>query len=112
MKKDMDYYKALDIIAKGFYGMAFRNGPLEDYHAEGCSIGDKEMEVLNRFGFNRLGYLLDLLISGETDKLFTLCQSESLFLSYFDPLDLESEEVKELEKSYELIMKIHGNEEL
>ena len=38
MKKDKEYYEQLDTIAKAFYNYAFREGPIEDYHAEGCPI--------------------------------------------------------------------------
>ena len=98
MKKDKTYYKQLDILAKAFYNYAFREGPIEDYHAERCPIGNKEMETINRFGVNRLGYLLDLILSGEVDKLFKLCSIGALGVSYFDPIDLQSNEVKQMEK--------------
>lgn len=93
----------IDILAKGFYGMAVRNGPLEDFHAEGRPIGDKEMEILNRHAHNVISYLLKLLIEGEIDKLYSLCAAESLFLSYFDPADYNSEEVRRLERTYDLL---------
>ena len=57
MNKDKEYYKQLDMFAKAFYNLSVREGPIEDYHAEGCLIGDKEMEKINRFGVNRLGYI-------------------------------------------------------
>ncbi len=44
MEKDQEYYKSIDILAKGLYNIAFRSGPIEDFHAEGCPIGDKEMK--------------------------------------------------------------------
>ena len=98
MKKDKAYYKILDIMAKGFYNLAFREGPIEDYHADCCPIGNKEMERINRFGFNRLGYLLDLILSGDMKKLLKLCEQGALALDYFDPIDFNSAEVKQMEE--------------
>ena len=98
MKNDKTYYKQLDVMAKGFYNLAFREGPIENYHEEGCPIGNQEMEKINRFGFNRLGYLLDLLLSGEKEKVFNLCKHGALAVDYFEPIDFNSEEVKQLEE--------------
>lgn len=103
MTKENKTDKILEEYAKGLYNIAFRSGPIEDYHAEGCPIGDKEMEKINRFAYNRLGYMINLLLTDQYEKFNLLCEVEAMNLDYFDPLDLESEEVKELEKSYQLI---------
>ncbi|MFA6282225.1 MAG: hypothetical protein WCY05_06985 [Candidatus Omnitrophota bacterium] len=107
MTKDENYYKYLNAIAKGLFNIIFRSGPIEEYHAEGRPIGDKEMEIINRFGFNRLGYMLDLFFSGEdgVEKFAKLCDTNAIFLSYFAPLDFNAKEVLNLEKDYELISK-------
>lgn len=108
-KNDKDFKNHIDILTKGLFNIIFRSGPIEDYHAQGCPIKNKEMEVLNRFGCNRLGYMLSLILSGESKdfiKFQELCSLESNFVSYFDPLDFESSEVKELEETYELY-KLH-----
>lgn len=103
MKKDKTYYMQLDIMARGFYNLAFREGPIEDYHEEGCPIGNKEMEKINRFGFNRLGYLLDLILSGETEKVLKLCEHGALAVDYLDPIDFNSAEVKEMEEVCDML---------
>ncbi len=104
--KDEKYYEYLDKIAKGLFNIIFRDGLIEDYHAKRCPIGDKEMEVLNRFGFNRMGYMLDLLFSNDKDdfeKFQKLCFVESMFLTYFDPLDFSGEDIKKLEEALKII---------
>ncbi len=103
MKKDKNYYNQLDTIAKAFYNLSVREGPIEDYHAEGCSIGNKEMEKINRFGVNRLGYLLDLLLSGEIEDLYKICSVGALGVSYFDPIDLDSAENKQMKRLREML---------
>jgi len=96
--KDKEYGKYLDAMAKGFYNLAMREGPLEDFHAEKRVIGQKEMEELNRHAFNRIGYMFNLLHKGENKKFERLCMLGALSLGYFDPLDFESEEVKKLDE--------------
>ena len=90
LSKEIDIEQIVDTLAKGFYGMAVRNGPLEDFHAQGCPIKDKEMEILNRHAHNVLCYLIKMFLEGQTDKLFTLCSGEAVFLSYFDAADYYS----------------------
>ena len=103
MNKDKEYYKQLDMFAKAFYNLSVREGPIEDYHAEGCLIGDKEMEKINRFGVNRLGYLLDLLLSGEIEDLYKICSVGALGVSYFDPINLDRDEIKQMKKLREML---------
>lgn len=98
MRKSKKYYEQLNIMAKAFYNLSVREGPIEDFHAEGHSIGNAEMEKINRFGVNRLGFLLDLLLSGETEDLYKICRVGALGVSYFDPIDLNSEENKQMKK--------------
>ena len=96
----------VDILAKGLFNIIFRSGPIEDYHATGCSINDSKMERLNRFGINRLGYMLSLILSKDSNKIkkfYDLCAIESIFVSQFDPIDFESKEVRELDEIYEII---------
>ena len=100
MKKNEKYLNYLNIMTKGIVGMAFRNGPIEDFHAEQRPIGNKEMEILNRFMVNRVGYILDLVFNDEFEKYETLCGAESLMVSFFS-----ADEVKELEENYEIISK-------
>jgi hypothetical protein len=84
-------------MAKGFYNLAIREGPIEDFHAEKRVIGQKGMEAINRHAFNRIGYMFNLLHNGENEKFEKLCILGALPLDYFDPLDFNSKEVKGLE---------------
>ena len=86
-------------MAKGFYNLVFREGVLEDIHAAKLPIGQKEMEALNRSSFNRIGFMFNLLHKGENEKFEKLCMVGAVPLSYFDPLDLSSKEVKHLERT-------------
>lgn len=93
--------KQIDTLAKGIWNLIVREGPLEDFHAEKRIVGNKEMEAINRFGFNRLGYILKLLFE-DCEKFMSLCTVGALPLSYFDPLDFKSDEVKSLDVIIEL----------
>ena len=101
--KNKQYGKFLDAMAKGFYNLAMREGPLEDFHAEQRPIGQKEMEQINRHAFNRIGYMLNLLLSGENKKFEQICLMHAIALEYFDPLDFNSKEVKGLEELLTLL---------
>ena len=60
MKKDKNYYNQLDTIAKAFYNLSVREGPIED--------------------------------------LYKICSVGALGVSYFDPIDLDSDENKQMKE--------------
>lgn len=56
---DIEAYEAANIMAKRLTVYAFRNGPVEDMHADG-KLSDKDMKVLNKNMVNRLAEFLYL----------------------------------------------------
>ena len=61
--RNSDSYKAANRIAKDLTVYAFRNGPVEDMHAN-CQLSQEDMKTLNK-------YLVDALA-----KYFYLCYEE------------------------------------
>ena len=53
----------LNMIAKAITHFAFRNGPIEDMHADPKKqLLDNDMKILNKFMVNRLAYVFKLII--------------------------------------------------
>lgn len=99
----MEREEYIQMLAKGFYALAMRNGPLENYHAERRPVGDSEMEAVNRYAYNVLCRLIQWIIDGEMEKVISICTVEALTLSYFDAPDYDSDEVKRLDTIYQLV---------
>lgn len=51
----------IDMISKAVTHFVFRNGPVEDMHANG-QLSQDDMKVLNKFMVNRLAYIFQLII--------------------------------------------------
>lgn len=83
IEKDEQYYKNLDVLAKGIYSIVTREK----------STGDATVTETGRSTYNTLGYLLDLLFGGELDKFSGLCAAHSVFVASLGKLNLQSEEV-------------------
>ncbi|GAA0345535.1 hypothetical protein GCM10008967_39980 [Bacillus carboniphilus] len=53
----------IDMISKAITHFAFRNGPVEDMHADPDSqLSDSDMKTLNKYMVNRLAYVFTLII--------------------------------------------------
>ncbi|MCR8845307.1 hypothetical protein NQ117_16605 [Paenibacillus sp. SC116] len=53
----------LTMIAKALTHFAFRNGPIEDMHANpNNQLSDSDMKTLNKFMVNRIAYIFKLII--------------------------------------------------
>ena len=53
----------LNMISKAITHFAFRNGPIEDMHADPKKqLLDNDMKILNKFMVNRLAYVFKLII--------------------------------------------------
>ena len=64
MKKTITSTVSADTIAKAVTHFAFRNGPIEDIHANpDKQLTDDDMKILNKFVHNRLTYVFDLIIN-------------------------------------------------
>ena len=87
--------KELDLITKGLWNIVFRGGPIEYIHTDKTPIRQAEMETLNRYGINRLGFMLNLFMTGsqtDIDNFRKLCLGESLAVSEYDNPDLNSQD--------------------
>lgn len=53
----------IDMISKAITHFAFRNGPVEDMHADPNSqLSESDMKTLNKYMVNRLAYVFTLII--------------------------------------------------
>jgi len=86
MKREIFKEKNISTIAKAITHFAFRNGPIEDIHAdEAKKITDEDMKRLNKFMVNRLAYVFSLIVKEEWVKLAHLIQlKDSMFGSDWD----------------------------
>lgn len=61
-KERLNNLENLTSISKAITHFAFRNGPVEDMHAEG-KLTQNDMMTLNKFMINRIAYIFSLIIS-------------------------------------------------
>lgn len=60
-----------DRFAKAVTHFVFRNGPIEDMHAEG-KLSQNDMKTLNKFLYNRLGHVFKLIEQEDIVNLYRL----------------------------------------
>lgn len=66
----------LTMIAKALTHFAFRNGPVEDMHANpNNQLSETDMETLNKFMVNRIAYIFKLIIEERWIELDFLIRS-------------------------------------
>lgn len=70
-------------LAIAFAHFVFRNGPVEDMHADG-KLGEEDMKTLNKFVVNRLAYLIELLLDEQWMKLYKAFTFFNLYGSEWD----------------------------
>ena len=58
-RRNFDSYRAANHVAKRLAAYAFRNGPVEDMHANG-QLSDEDMKTLNKYMVDRLAEYLYL----------------------------------------------------
>src|SRR5690625_2384600 len=62
MKKEILTSENISKISIALTHFAFRNGPIEDMHADMTkNITDKDMEILNKYMVNRIAYIFTLI---------------------------------------------------
>lgn len=83
----------IDSMAKALTHYAFRNGPVEDMHADG-KLMEEDMMVLNKFMVNHLAYILDSVIKGEWLHLEILYSYYRCFGGDWDKAQLDHDEVE------------------
>ena len=108
--KDKSFQEGIELVSKGLWNIAFRGGPIEKFHSEGTPIGDREMEIINRYGFNRLCFMMELFLSGKGDDFINLCGANAQILSYFDKMNPDSPEVKDLKQELAIIRNKNVNQ--
>ena len=86
-KIDQHSYSLTNYLAKAATAYAFRNGPVEDIHADG-RISQEEMKRLNQFMVQRIGEVFYLLLQGNSDDLTNLLAFSSQTTHGWDNLDL------------------------
>ncbi|WP_051585966.1 hypothetical protein [Caldanaerobius polysaccharolyticus] len=103
-------YENIDGIAKALTHYAFRNGPVEEMHADGKLTQD-DMKTLNKYMVNRLAGILSAVFEGrwlQLELLYTFYQN------YGTNWDKAEPDIKELEmiwnKSIKLLDKLLSQE--
>ena len=86
-KIDILGYAHSNYLAKAATAYAFRNGPVEDIHADG-RISEEEMKQLNQFLVRRLGEIFYLLRQRNSNDLTYLLAFASESTHGWDNLDL------------------------
>lgn len=75
-------------LCRGIAHFIFRNGPIEDMHADG-KLSQEDMKVLNKFMMNQLGKLYDVFVNKQIDVktiewLFKCCENFGIDWDDFD----------------------------
>jgi len=86
-KIDQLSYSFTNYLAKAATAYAFRNGPVEDIHADG-RISQEAMKRLNQFMVQRLGEVFYLLLQKNSDDLTNLLAFSSETAHGWENLDL------------------------
>lgn len=70
----------LDLIARAITHFAFRNGPVEDMHADPDSqLSEEDMKTLNIFMANRMAYIFELIIEERWFEFSVMINSNGMF---------------------------------
>lgn len=80
----------VDSFAKFIVHYCFRNGPVEDMHAQG-QLSQKDMKTLNKFMVNKVAELFELSMSGEWLKFYLLYVYNSIYGSDLDKAEPNGE---------------------
>ncbi|MFB5762703.1 hypothetical protein [Paenibacillus medicaginis] len=87
----------MDMIAKAITHFAFRNGPIEDMHADQeKNLTDKDMMVLNKFVHNRLAYVFELIMQERWTEFAFLIEGQKFYGTEWDKSVPDDGGMKEL----------------
>ena len=92
-------------LSKAIVHYVFRNGPVEDMHANG-QLSDADMKTLNQYMNNRVATLLYLLKEQDFMRLALFFDSYQYYGTEWDEPELQLEE---LDKVSELLLELKGN---
>ncbi len=87
--------RSKDILPIALTHYLFRNGPVEDMHADG-KLSQNDMKILNKFMVNRIAGLLEAIDKGEWLKLELLFNFYSLFGKDWDKPVPDTDEIDAL----------------
>lgn len=96
-KENLLQEKNIPLIAKAITHYIFRNGPVEDMHADG-KFSQEDMKTLNKFMVNRIAGILKLALNGEWTKLELMVETLKYYGSNWDEVECDTEEIDEVFK--------------
>ena len=88
---------SISYMAKAITVEAFRNGPVEDMHAEG-KLSDEDMKILNKYMVNKIARLMYLYETGDFTAMEILLSWAAACASEWDEPEIDMEEIAELKK--------------
>ncbi len=80
----------LDRISKAVTHFSFRNGPVEDMHADG-KLTEEDMKTLNKFMVNSLAYVFDLVLNQHWAEFYHLLVCHEGCGSQWDPAKMDDQ---------------------
>lgn len=83
----------IDLIAKAITHYIFRNGPIEDMHANN-QFSQSDMKTLNKYMVNKLAGLLSLAMNGEWLKLEMLLEVLSHYGTDWDKAEIDINDIE------------------
>ena len=85
----------LDDISRAITHFVFRNGPVEDMHANN-QLTQNDMKVLNKYMMNHVSGIIKMLIEGEWLKLEALLEAYKIYGSDWDKAEPEIAEINDI----------------
>lgn len=82
----------IDWISKALTHYFFRNGPVENMHAN-HQLSQDDMKTLNKYMVNKIAGLLSLIADGEWFKIELLLNSLSIYGSDWDKAEIDTKDV-------------------
>lgn len=106
-KKELE--NVIDLYCKAFWNLAFRNTPLEDFHANKEPIDDEKMRILSKYAYNAMYKLFKYMIT-DKEKFTKIILAENFYFpcTEYDKFDPKSDAAKEVDstlKLYDILVK-------
>lgn len=89
----------IDGIAKAITVEAFRNGPVEDMHAEG-KLSDEDIKTLNKYMVNKIARILTMYEAKDWFGLAILMQFAGMYTTGWDKPEIDMEEIDKLKENF------------
>ncbi len=90
----------IDAISKAITHFIFRNGPVEDMHANN-QLSEKDMKTLNKYMVNRIAGLLTAIADGKWLQIEILL---SHYMSFGTEWDKAEPDMKEIDSAIKMFM--------